>query len=101
MRISVSHDLRPSFNGTVIESSPSVPQLHALLGPPNLVNSGPIPAPVGHRNNQRHIYNDLGICFIEHHHTRRLTCCSIVFDTKSRWAEAEGVPTPFGGTLEV
>lgn len=101
MRIDVSHELRPSFDGTVIASAPSVQQLHALFGPPSLVSSGPTLAPVGHRNNQRHIYNNLGICFVEHHHTRRLMGCSIVFRADSRWAVADGVSAPFSGALEI
>lgn len=43
---------------------------HALLGPPDRIVEGPSPAPYGHRNNQQHQYDKLGISLNEHHKSR-------------------------------
>jgi len=44
--------------------------LHEVLGPPSRIDEPATPAPVGHRNNQVHVYDDAGIYFHEHHFTR-------------------------------
>jgi hypothetical protein len=41
-----------------------------VLGIPDRVVDPAPPAPVGHRNNQIHVYDDLGLYFHEHHWTR-------------------------------
>lgn len=44
--------------------------LHEVLGPPSRIDEPATPAPVGHRNNQVHVYDEAGIYFYEHHFTR-------------------------------
>ena len=44
--------------------------LHEMLGIPDRIVDPAPPAPVGHRNNQIHVYDDLGLYFHEHHWTR-------------------------------
>jgi hypothetical protein len=63
--------------GLIVETAPTVTELYAVLGPPTRVDSGESPAPVGHRNNQIHIYEDCGLTINEHHYTRRVQglCC--------------------------
>src|SRR5262245_24751381 len=68
---------RVVINGFAIETAPSFPELYDVLGQPSRIDSGEIPAPYGHRNNQTHIYDEAGLTFNEHHHTRRAQaiCC--------------------------
>jgi hypothetical protein len=54
-----------------IVSAPTVDEMYAALGRPSRIDSGATPAPVGHRNNQIHVYDCLGLVFHEHHYTRR------------------------------
>jgi hypothetical protein len=63
--------------GLTITTAPTVSELHAVLGPPSRIDNGERPAPVGHRNNQIHVYDGLGLTFNEHHYTRRAqaVCC--------------------------
>jgi hypothetical protein len=65
------------LGGLVIETAPTVAELHAALGPPSRIDTGELPAPVGHRNNQVHVYDALGLTLNEHHHTRlaQAACC--------------------------
>ena len=44
--------------------------LHEMLGIPDRIVDPAPPAPVDHRNNQIHVYDDLGLYFHEHHWTR-------------------------------
>ena len=44
--------------------------LHEMLGIPDRIVDPAPPAPVDHRNNQIHVYDDLGLYFLEHHWTR-------------------------------
>lgn len=44
--------------------------LHGVLGFPDRIVDPAPPPPVGHRNNQIHVYDDLGLYFHEHHWTR-------------------------------
>ncbi|WP_449301093.1 DUF7738 domain-containing protein [Pirellulimonas nuda] len=55
--------------------------MYDLLGPPDRVDSGTLPAPVGHRNGLRHIYDALGITMNEHHYTYRITCVDCWFSS--------------------
>ena len=58
--------------------------LHGVLGIPDRVVDPASPAPVGHRNNQIHVYDDLGLYFHEHHGTRLAMDLVFVF-----WPEEE------------
>ena len=44
-------------------------RFHDLLGPPSRIEAMGLPAPIGHRNNQVHFYDDLGLYLNEHHDT--------------------------------
>ena len=98
--IDIPLDLRPSINGTPIETAPTVAELHAIIGTPSrVVELGP-PAPVRHRNNQAHVYDELGLEFREHHYTRRIIEGTIVFWPGEYFPER----TPraaFAGTLNL
>jgi hypothetical protein len=88
------------LNGMPITEAIAPAAIHQLLGEPSRIHSAGPPAPHGHRNNQIHVYDTLGLYFNEHHHTRSLTGISFVF-----WPEAEGFPfTPavaFSGKLQL
>jgi hypothetical protein len=58
--------------------------LHEMLGIPDRVVDPAPPAPVGHRNNLIHVYDDLGLYFHEHHWTRLAMDLVFVF-----WPEEE------------
>ena len=79
MLIEVPTDLCPRILGTEIGTAPSVSELHALLGPPSRIAEPAVRAPVKHRNNQFHVYDTLGLSFQEHHYTRLIAGCDIVF----------------------
>lgn len=101
MRISVSTNLRPTIGGKLIDAAPSVAQLHAMLGPPTRI-VGPVkPAPVGHRNNQIHVYGRDGICFYEHHYTRRLSGCLILMVPEEHTEFSLNQCARFSGTLDI
>src|SRR5262249_17723166 len=71
-----------------------------VLGIPDRVVDPAPPAPFGHRNNQIHVYDDLGLYFHEHHWTRLAMDLVFVF-----WPEEEGYSfTPrqaFAGHLKL
>lgn len=58
--------------------------LHRVLGIPDRIVDPAPPAPIGHRNNQIHVYDDLGLYFHEHHWTRLAEDLVFVF-----WPEEE------------
>ena len=58
------------INGRPIPEVVHPPWLHEILGIPDRIDDSASPAPVGHRNNQIHVYDDLGLYFHEHHWTR-------------------------------
>jgi hypothetical protein len=79
MVISVTTDLCPIIQGTAITTALSAAQLHSLLGPPSRITEPAVRPPVKHRNNQFHVYDAAGLYFQEHHYTRRIAGCDIVF----------------------
>lgn len=54
-----------------------------VLGLPDRIYEGPTPAPVGHRNNQAHIYDRLGIKLNEHHATCLVQSFSVFLHTEN------------------
>jgi hypothetical protein len=68
----------------------------AVLGEPTRVIAAGPPAPVGHRNNQIHIYDSLGIYFNEHHYTYLLSAVTFLLDPDSSSFQ---LTTPFSGSL--
>ncbi len=69
-----------------------------ILGQPSRVFSGKTPAPVGHRNNHLHFYDDLGLYLHEHHATYLIGGVCVVFEPGEAF-----FPTtePFTGELYV
>jgi hypothetical protein len=66
------------LNGELLVEACPPSLFHNLLGPPSrIVAAGP-PAPYGHRNNQIHVYDSLGIFLNEHHHTYAIEAVSFV-----------------------
>lgn len=50
------------------------------IGPPDRTIAAGPPAPYGHRNNQIHFYDSLGIFLNEHHATRRVREVALTFE---------------------
>jgi hypothetical protein len=88
------------LNGMSINEAIAPAAIHQLFGEPSRIHSAGPPAPHGHRNNQIHVYDKLGLYFNEHHYTGSLTGVSFVF-----WPEGEEFPfTPalaFSGSLRL
>lgn len=69
--------LRASFkpgglvlNGVLFDRATPPAGYEAVLGTPSrVVDAGRRPAPPGHRNNQVHLYDELGLYLLEHHAT--------------------------------
>jgi hypothetical protein len=59
------------LNGRLFESPVQPSDYAAVLGTPARVVEPSPPAPYGHRNNQIHLFDELGLYLIEHH-ARRL-----------------------------
>jgi hypothetical protein len=58
------------LNGRLFQSPVQPTEYAAVLeSPPRVVEPSP-PAPYGHRNNQIHLFDELGLYLIEHHATR-------------------------------
>jgi hypothetical protein len=84
VEVDVRHD-GIIISGHPIPEAVTPPWLHGLLGIPDRVVDPAPPAPVGHRNNQVHVYDDLGLYFHEHHWTCLAMDLVFVF-----WPEEEG-----------
>jgi hypothetical protein len=100
MVIDVPTDLCPIIQGTAIATAPTVSELHALLGPPSRILEPAVRAPVKHRNNQFHVYDAEGLYFQEHHHTRRIAGCEVVFHPEEL-AVPFGPREPYSGLLRL
>jgi hypothetical protein len=83
-------ETRIGLDGVVLGGYPiseAIPpqRLHEVLGRPDRIVDPAQPAPFGHRNNQIHVYDTLGLYFHEHHFTRLAEDLVFVL-----WAEEEG-----------
>jgi hypothetical protein len=58
------------LNGRLFRSSAPPSEFSAVLGSSVRVVEPSPPAPYGHRNNQIHLFDELGLYLIEHHATR-------------------------------
>src|SRR3954447_9517669 len=67
--------------------------------PSRVVALGPR-APVRHRNNQAHVYDELGLEFREHHYTRRIIEGTIVFWPEEYFPDHAPLAA-FAGTLNL
>ena len=75
----ISEMLVPSLNAITIAAAPTVRELHGIVGSPSRLLEPKQTAPVGHRSTRLHVYDDLGLVFWEHHYTRRISSCQLVF----------------------
>jgi hypothetical protein len=68
------------LNGVEVAGQRPVGDFHAALGKPSrIVAAGP-PAPLGHRNNQIHFYDEYGLYLVEHHYTYTISeICFVVW----------------------
>jgi hypothetical protein len=58
------------LNGCLFQSPVGLSEFATILAMPHRVVDPSPPAPYGHRNNQIHIFDELGLYLIEHHATR-------------------------------
>lgn len=65
------------LNGRLFDSPVQLPEYTAVLGVPTRTEEPSPLAPYGHRNNQIHLFDDLGLYLIEHHAMRAIG--SVVF----------------------
>jgi hypothetical protein len=70
------------LNGVAIDREIDLATYQQALGPPSSTISAGGPAPVGHRNNQIHLYDDRGIYLTEHHATRLIGSINFVFECR-------------------
>ena len=77
-----SSPVRIAIHGVEIMSAPRMGTIYEALGKPSRLHV-PTPAPPpGHRNNQIHVYDALGIRVNEHHFTFRAHELGLTFDCK-------------------
>ncbi len=57
------------LNGQCFREAVPPERFYSVLGLPDRIEATSQPAPIGHRNNQIHLYDDLGLYLIEHHFT--------------------------------
>ena len=68
-----------TINGLAIKAAIQPARLWDVLGEPSRIVDPAPPAPFGHRNNQIHVYDQLGLYFNEHHFTRLVQSLTFVF----------------------
>lgn len=88
------------LNGARIAEALPPTDLYRLIGRSSRVKESGEPAPYGHRNNQAHIYDDLGLYFIEHHYTFLVSSISFVFEP-AEWRPTLAIERAFSGDLIV
>jgi hypothetical protein len=70
------------LNGQFFDSPMQPAEYAAVFGVGGRVVEPPTPAPYGHRNNQIHLFDELGLYLIEHHLTRLIDAVVFVL-----WSE--------------
>lgn len=75
-------DVGLTLDGVVIEREVDLATYEQALGCPSSTISAGGPPPVGHRNNQIHLYHREGIYLTEHHATRLIGSICFVFDCR-------------------
>ncbi|XVJ59575.1 MAG: hypothetical protein HEQ23_09280 [Tepidisphaera sp.] len=100
--MTISIDIQPDtglvINGSFIRHQCDPQAFYTALGRPDRICTGKIPAPVGHRNNHVHVYDELGICLFDNHRTLRITALLCLFDTNYL---PERPQNPFRGELSI
>ena len=98
--VRVSIDLSGvTLNGHPFNTAgPLQPYVEALGDQPETKDAGDQPAPHGHRNNQFHLFHELGIYLTEHHAKRVIESVNIALEPM----ECPATPSrPFSGTLSI
>lgn len=67
-----------------------------VIGQPSRTIEAGLPAPFGHRNNQVHIFDRLGIYLTEHHSTRLVGSVNLIFEADE---SPFPIDQPFSGDL--
>jgi hypothetical protein len=94
--VAAAHGL--TINGQVFDKKLPLERYQDVLGPPSrTIDAGP-PAPVGHRNNQAHVFDSEGLYLTEHHASRLIESVNFVLDPADSPFPIEGA---FGGNLKV
>lgn len=87
-----------TMNGVSFRDAVEPGKVYEVLGKPSrIIEAGDKPAPVGHRNNQFHVYDQLGMYLNEHHHTGLIEAVTLVMHIPLAVADFE---TTFRGYLE-
>ncbi|MGF1465880.1 MAG: hypothetical protein ACFCGT_07075 [Sandaracinaceae bacterium] len=84
---------------TPLRRAGPVADFYAMLGPASRVLSAGGRPPIGHRNTQIHVYDELGATLMEHHYTHQVHCVGAVLN---RGDDAiHSTARPFAGALWV
>lgn len=67
-----------TLNGRSFRDAAPLGRFHDVLGCPDRIEAVGQSAPVGHRNNQIHFYDELGLYLNEHHYTYSITAVTFV-----------------------
>ena len=80
LAVSINHD-RASINDEPIAIAGPASHFYSIFGTPDrIVDAATTPAPVGHRNNQAHCYDAIGVALNEHHYTHQIHEITFVLD---------------------
>lgn len=91
---------RMVVKGMEITSAPIMRAMYDILGAPSRTCEPAPAAPPGHRNNQSHVYDTLGIRVNEHHFTFRAQGLDLTFDCNDPQF-ASTPKEPFRGSLVI
>lgn len=86
------------MNGELFDAKVVLDHYRTVLGPPSRTIEAGGPAPVGHRNNQVHLFDDAGIYLTEHHASRLVESVNFVLDVSESLFPLEEA---FSGSLTV
>jgi hypothetical protein len=87
-----------TINGHVFDAKLPFARYQGVLGlPSRTIDAGP-PPPVGHRNNQVHVFDFEGIYLTEHHSSGLIESVNFVFDPVD---SPFPIGAAFGGNLDV
>lgn len=96
--VRITHD-EVLINDAILPAAAPPSHFYEIFGTPDRVlDKFLTPAPHGHRNNQRHYYDDLGITLNEHHYTHQIQAINFVLDTEMAHHPTKN---PFRGSLQV
>jgi len=91
-----------SFEGKPLPFPVLIPHILDLLGRPDRIIPGTPPAPPGHGNNERYIYDNLGLYWIRQHDSERITSMALVFRKSKGPIPVPVMPlSPFCGAIQL